>query len=252
MSWFGADGEALEAVLGLPRVVAEKEVGSTMDIAHAIAADGAPAGSLVIAESQSAGRGRSGKSWISPPRSGLAMTLVERPRDSDGVDVLSLRVGLHLAPKLDRWSQEIVMLKWPNDLYVSGRKLGGILIEARWRGGRLDWVAIGIGVNLVVSDGMTSLVKQSEVGPIGLHDVNPLELLGELVPAVRAAAFATGPLGSDELHEFARRDFSRGKKVIEPLQGVARGISSAGELLVEGDEGVSACRSGSLVFANDD
>ena len=101
MSWLGASGEALERALGLPRVLAVQSVGSTMDEAHQLAAAGAPAGSLVIAEEQTAGRGRGGKSWTSVPGAGIWTTIIERPRDAAAIDVLSLRVGLRLAPVLE-------------------------------------------------------------------------------------------------------------------------------------------------------
>src|SRR5581483_9095036 len=78
---------------------------------------------------------------------GIWLTLVERP-DATAIDVLSLRVGLALAPALDEFASAPVQLKWPNDLYVDGRKLAGILIEARWRDQSPDWVAIGVGINV--------------------------------------------------------------------------------------------------------
>jgi biotin-(acetyl-CoA carboxylase) ligase len=143
VTWFGHSGDVLARALAVPLVVAVRRVDSTMDVAHGLAADGAAAGSIVLAEEQFAGRGRNGRAWTSPAGSGIWMTLIERPRRDDGIDVLSLRLGLHLAPVLERWSPGPVRLKWPNDLYIARRKLAGVLVEARWRGDRLDWVAIG-------------------------------------------------------------------------------------------------------------
>ena len=242
MSWLGLDGATLATRLGLPRVEALGIVASTMDRAHAIAAEGAPAGTLVIAEEQSAGRGRGGRTWDSRPGAGLWMTLLERPRAADGLDVLSLRVGLRLAPVLDRWTPTAVRLKWPNDLFVGRRKLAGVLIEARWRGERPDWVAIGLGLNLV------SPADRPEA--IGLDGARAIEVLEELVPALRAAASATGPLTADELRDFAARDLAAGQRVTAPSDGVVRGISPAGELVLETREGLAVHRAGSLVFAS--
>lgn len=196
MSWFGHDGAMLARALDLPLVVAHGSVDSTMDTAHALAAQESPAGTLVVAEEQRRGRGRGGKQWQSARRAGIWMTLIERPRSGEGLDVLSLRVGLALAPVLERWTPSPICVKWPNDLLVDGRKLAGILIEARWRDARPDWVCIGIGVNLIApADLGTALV-----------DANPFDVLAETVPAVRRAAFAEGALSDAERAELGSRD----------------------------------------------
>jgi BirA family biotin operon repressor/biotin-[acetyl-CoA-carboxylase] ligase len=241
VTWLGTDGVTLASRLGLPRVDALASVPSTMDAAHALAAGGAPSGTLVIAEEQTAGRGRSGRPWASAPGAGLWMTLIERPRVADGLDVLSLRVGLRLAPVLERWTESAIRLKWPNDLFVSGRKLAGVLIEARWRGAHPDWVAIGVGINLVVPRELTDATS--------LVGAGAESVLAEIVPALRAAAFARGPLTSDELAGFALRDLAVGQRVSLPVDGLVRGISAHGELLVETIDGVTPHRAGSLVFA---
>src|SRR5690349_22611932 len=130
------------------RLIAYDEVGSTLDVAHELAAAGAEAGTLIVANAQTAGRGRMGRTWRSEQGAGLWLTLIERPADATALEVLSLRVGLALAPALDAFTDAAVQLKWPNDLYLRGRKLAGILIEARWREGHPEWVAIGVGINL--------------------------------------------------------------------------------------------------------
>ena len=232
----------IAARLGLPRVAAHTTIASTMDAAHALAAAGAAAGTLVIAEEQTAGRGRGGRSWASSRCDGLWMTLIERPRAADALEVLSLRVGLHLAPVLERWSGAPIRLKWPNDLYIGPRKLGGVLIEARWRGAHPDWVAIGLGINLAAPPALPDA--------IGLDGADAEAVLAEVIPALRAAAFASGPLTAHELAEFARRDLAVGQRVSLPADGLVRGISPAGELLLDTPTGVAPFRSGSLVFAN--
>lgn len=239
MTWFGAEGAELARTLGLPHVTAVTQAESTMDEAHALAAAGAPAGSLVVAEEQTAGRGRGGRAWTSVRGSGLWLTLVERPAADDGLDVLSLRVGLHLAPVLDRWTDAPVRLKWPNDLFVGDLKLAGVLIEARWRGSRADWVAIGVGVNL----------RQSGEEPRAtLQDADAREVLAAIVPALRAAAATPGALSAAELAAFAARDLAAGQRVSHPARGTVRGIAASGELLVETDTGMRRCRAGSLVL----
>ena len=242
MSWFGSAGEALARALELPRVEAHASLSSTMDEAHALAAGGAAAGTLVLAELQTAGRGRSGKRWISEPRAGIWATIIERPRDASGLDVISLRVGLNLAKVLTRWTPSTVQLKWPNDLFVGGCKLAGVLIEARWRDQRPDWVAIGIGINLVVP------ADQPDATALVLADAK--DVLGEMVPALRAAAFATGPLSERELNDFAARDVTRDRRLLAPAAGLARGITADGALLIESNGAVTSYRAGSLVLSS--
>jgi BirA family transcriptional regulator, biotin operon repressor / biotin---[acetyl-CoA-carboxylase] ligase len=214
---------------------------STLDVAHQIAGEGAPGGTLVIANEQTAGRGRGGKIWQSSPGAGIWLTLVERPIDTTGLDVLSLRVGLAAAQALDRFAAEPIRLKWPNDLYIDRGKLAGILVEARWREQSVEWVAIGLGVNVKAPENIETAA--------GLEPgTERLEVLGELVPLLRAAAQATGPLRADEREQFNARDLARGKECIEPAIGRVAGISPTGELLVALADSVLPFRSGSLVL----
>lgn len=233
--------EQLRARLGLPRVASFDEVGSTLDVAHEMAEAGAPAGTLVIADTQSAGRGRLGRTWRSEPGAGAWLTLVERPDDASGLDVLSLRIGLALAPALDDFATSPVRLKWPNDLYLGSRKLGGILVEARWRDGAPEWLAIGVGINL--------RTPADEPIAVGLGDqVERDALLECVVPAIRAAAARRGPLTDDERAAFAARDLAAGRRCVEPLRGTVLGIDASGGLMVDVGSGTAVLRAGSLVF----
>lgn len=214
---------------------------STLDVAHRIAGDGAPAGTLIIANEQTAGRGRGGKTWQSNPGAGIWLTLIERPTDTSGLGVLSLRVGLAAAEGLDRFASEPIRLKWPNDLYVDRGKLAGILVEARWREQAVEWVSIGLGVNVKAPDNLENAA--------GLEPgTQRLDVLSELVPALRAAARTSGPLGAEEREEFNARDLARGKACIQPAIGRVAGITPTGELLVALADSVVPFRSGSLVL----
>ena len=121
----GATAGVLAAELSLPRVIVLDDVASTMDVATAAAADGAAAGTLVIADMQRAGRGRAGRHWESSAGDGLWMTLLERVIDAAALEVLSLRIGLRSARALDRFAPAPIRLKWPNDLLLPRGKLGG-------------------------------------------------------------------------------------------------------------------------------
>lgn len=228
-------------MLQLPRVELLESAPSTMDVAHRLAAEGVPAGTLVIADEQTAGRGRGGKTWQSAPGAGLWMTLVERPRDPSGIGVLSLRVGLAAAGALDRFAAEPVRVKWPNDLYVDQDKLAGILVEARWREQSVEWVAIGLGIN-VTRPGGVEMAAGLEPG------TRRLDVLEELVPAVRSAAQTSGSLSETEMEEFNARDLARGRACVEPALGRVAGITASGELVVALADSVAHFRSGSLIL----
>ena len=234
----------LAALLGLPHVALFDEVDSTTDVAHALAADGAAAGTLVVADGQSAGRGRGGRRWVSETGGGVWLTLLERPNDARALDVLSLRTGLRVAKALDRFAGAGVGLKWPNDLFLHGAKLGGILVESRWRDNRPDWVAIGIGINCAPPSGV---VAGAALG----RTTDRVDVLTEIVPAVRAAASAHGHLTDRDLADYAVRDVAAGLPCVAPRAGRVAGISADGALLVVTAAGVVRCREGSLLMEGD-
>lgn len=238
--WDGVAVDAVAVACGVPRVHAFAEVGSTMDVAHALARDDAPAGTLVLADRQVAGRGRGGHAWVTAPGDTLALSLVERPLDVAAVGVLSLRLGMRAARVLRRHAPD-VQVKWPNDLMRPGGKVGGILVEARWRGARPDWVVVGVGVNLRAAPwpGSSALAA----------DVTRVEVLEELVPALRAAAQAGGPLTATEVEEWRRGDWAAGRAVESPARGVVRGVTESGALMVDTPTGVVTCANGSLILA---
>jgi BirA family biotin operon repressor/biotin-[acetyl-CoA-carboxylase] ligase len=238
----GATSPDLAERLGVPDVLLFEQVSSTLDVAHHIA-PGARAGTLVLAEEQTAGRGRQGRRWTSAAGAGVWLTLVERPLDSEALDVLSLRCGLYAAEALDALADAPIGVKWPNDLHVGARKLAGILIETRWRGSAPDWVAIGFGLNVVAPDLDTG---------VGLRaGVTRLAALERLVPALRRAAAAVGHLDEMELSRWRSRDIAADRALTAPSPGRAAGISSRGELLVADSTGfVTPHRSGSLIFAD--
>jgi BirA family biotin operon repressor/biotin-[acetyl-CoA-carboxylase] ligase len=237
----GEPAERLAASLGVPRVDLYASVTSTLDVAHAIA-PAAPSGTLVVADEQRAGRGTHGRRWTSPPGTGLWLTLIERPGDARAIDVLSLRCGLLAAEALEPLAGAPVGVKWPNDLYVRGRKLAGVLIETRWRGESPEWVAIGVGLNVAAPP----LETAAGLAPATTR----IDALARLVPARRAAAACTGQLTMDELARWRARDVAQGRCAIAPSAGRVEGISPAGALLVRaGDGTLAAHRAGSLTFA---
>jgi BirA family transcriptional regulator, biotin operon repressor / biotin---[acetyl-CoA-carboxylase] ligase len=240
VTYDGSSAEALALALSLPRVALFDEVASTMDVANSLAAEGAPAGTLVLADAQVAGRGRAGRRWESRAGDGIWLTLVERLNDVTALDVLSLRIGIRAARALDRFASKPIGLKWPNDLFLGDGKLGGVLVESRWRGPRPEWTAIGVGINV-------RAVSHPGRQALGAG-VSRLEVLGELVPALRAAASARGHLSDREVEEFTLRDIAVGRACRGPIPGVVDGIAPDGALLVRESSGVRRVVEGSLVL----
>ena len=237
----GRSASELAALLGVPLVETYASVTSTLDVAHA-RAPSAPYGTLVLADEQTAGRGTHGRRWTSPSGTGIWLALIVRPGDAASLDVLSVRCGLYAAESLDALTGATVGVKWPNDLHVGGRKLAGVLIEARWRGSAAEWVAIGFGLNVVAPP-----LPAATGLPAGCTRVDALIAL---LPALRRAADARGHLSDDERERWITRDVARGRAIAQPSPGTVEGISPLGELLVRGsDNSIVRHRAGSLTFA---
>ncbi len=125
-------------------------IGSTNDKAKELAAAGAEEGTLVVADAQTAGRGRLSRNWYSPPGLGLYVSFIVRPRiePARAYGVL-MAVSVAAAEAAESMGvQGVVGIKWPNDLVAEGRKLAGVLCELGVQGGVLDWCVAGIGLNV--------------------------------------------------------------------------------------------------------
>jgi BirA family biotin operon repressor/biotin-[acetyl-CoA-carboxylase] ligase len=242
--WDGYNATDIAQRCGLPHVELYAETESTLDLAHALAEKGAPAGTLIVADAQRAGRGRQGRAWSSPPGTGVWCSVIERPLDAKTLEVLSLRVGLRAAEGLDAFAGETIRVKWPNDLVLRAGKLGGILTEARWSGATLAWVAVGVGINVVLPPDVE--------GAAGLRDgVQRIEVLTAVVGAVRSAAATRGELSPSEIDRYRERDALRGRRVISPSDGTVVGVAASGALLVETPAGREQHRAGTVRFAED-
>jgi BirA family biotin operon repressor/biotin-[acetyl-CoA-carboxylase] ligase len=189
VTWEGLDAEALARLLSVPRLELADRPVSTLDVAHRVAAAGAPAGTLVLADSQTAGRGRAGRPWHSPPGGGIWATLVARPRTPVKDGGFAIKVGLAVLRALDDTAPALgARIKWPNDVIVRHRKAGGVLCEARWLGTRLQWIAVGVGLNVhgpVAPEVADTAIALNEVAP-GITRLQVLQaLVTHLLPATR-------------------------------------------------------------------
>ena len=235
------------AEFGLPGFEVWEEIGSTNDRARVLAREDKARGWLVVGMKQTAGRGRRGTRWVSAPGDGAWMSMVLA--HADAISQLPILIGVACAEALEEAVDVPVTVKWPNDLIIDGRKLGGILVE---RGP--DWVVAGIGVNVSAAPDPGELVGgPSDLRPTSLaehaeHVPSVLGLAGTL--AHRILDFLDASKRVDRaLHAFRSRDALRGRWVQtdERGPGIARGVDEDGMLLLELDDGsVTPVRSGSV------
>jgi len=219
-------------IIGLPHLHF-RSIGSTNERARQAASEGAPAGTLVTAEEQTAGRGRQGRPWSTPPGRAVAWSVLIRQR-VELPGTLPLQVGIGVCEAVEALGAAEVGMKWPNDVWIEGRKCAGILVEARPQDG---WAVAGVGLNLSIAD-----------------DEFPEELRGRATSVGGGVAFgdAVAALNehvghrldapvADTLKEFAARDALRGRVVRwGEGEGTAAGIDREGNLLVESTAGCLA------------
>jgi BirA family biotin operon repressor/biotin-[acetyl-CoA-carboxylase] ligase len=233
---------ALARRWGIPQCGVFRTLPAALDAIHDLGAQGAPGGTVVLAEEQTAGRGRDGRTWRSPA-GGVWLGMLLRP-PVPVAGVLSLRIGLVLADVV-----EAVVpgrrpeLKWPNDVLVDDRKVAGILCESRWQGDALQWLGVGVGINVA-----NAVPVELEHQAISLSELRPgvrrIDVLDVLVPALVRLTAHGAQLTEFECAAFARRDWLRGRHIRAPLAGRAAGIRPDGALLVDTGAGTTMVRDG--------
>jgi BirA family biotin operon repressor/biotin-[acetyl-CoA-carboxylase] ligase len=230
----GFHEEFARALAGVsPRVVTLDEVGSTMDEARVLARAGALPGTAVVADHQTAGRGRFGRGWVSPPGLGLHASWVVRPAlPIDRWTLIPLLAGVAVAEAVRARTGVEATLKWPNDLLVGARKLGGILVEAEVP----EFLVVGLGINVShlelpeeLRETATSLALEGAVR-LDRADLFAATLAGF------ARALADVP---EALARYQQLCATLGERVriervgAEPLEGVARDVDPSGALVLE-------------------
>jgi BirA family biotin operon repressor/biotin-[acetyl-CoA-carboxylase] ligase len=197
-----------------------RTIGSTNERARELAVAGAPHGTLVTADAQTAGRGRQGRTWVAPPGQALLLSMVVR----DPPPLLSLRAGLAVAAL----AGEVARVKWPNDVLVDGRKVAGVLVEGR---PVERWAVVGIGVNAAVDVATMPVELRERAGSLGLAPSRLPAALDSLL------GFLSGWLmASDEavLSALRSRDALLGRTVRwSGGLGKGAGIAADGSLLVD-------------------
>jgi BirA family biotin operon repressor/biotin-[acetyl-CoA-carboxylase] ligase len=219
------------------------EIESTNVEAKRLAGQGAPEGTVVVAESQSAGRGRLGRTWSSPPGKGLLFSVVLRPKiPMTEAHLLTLVAGNAVAEAIEAQVKVPVHLKWPNDLIVANRKAGGILLEVSGEQDRVDWVIAGIGINVNVE--FTDLPVSLRKTAISLKmatekTIDRSVLLARILTTLEKAYLDCLANGFERpLRQFRERDYLLHRSVSVqtregPVVGEAAGIDDRGALLLE-------------------
>ena len=252
-------------------------VGSTNDVAAQLAAAGAAHGTVVVAEAQTSGRGRLGRSWFSPPGAGLYVSVVLRPGGGasppaagsppggSAGSLLTLMAGVAVAEGVERATGLRVGLKWPNDLVIEApagrprgarRKLAGILAEGATAGSRLEYVILGVGINLrpsafppELTARVTSL--EDELG-------RPVDTATVLAECLAGLARGWRTLAAGRQVEVVERWRERGAGSFgQPvawqgpagvLEGTTRGLDDGGALLVDRAGGVERIVAGEVTW----
>ena len=251
--WEGAPIVRWAERWGVPLLEVHRRLGSTNDRARRLARAGAPTFSVVIADEQTRGRGREGRRWLSPPGSGLWMTVVLARRPS-GHPIVPLLVGIAAARAIEEVCPDLrAEIEWPNDLVVAGRKVGGILCESWDDGAGGRGMAIGTGINTSQRAADFPPELRGRAGSLcmmGATSVSRPALAGALLARMRELLIPGAARLEGALHrELTWRDALRGRGVVlgSGETGTARGISSAGALLFEESGGARReIRSGSV------
>ena len=221
-----------------------KETDSTNSWIKRLAKDGAEHGTLAVAEYQSAGRGRFERRWEAPEGCSIMMTLLLRPEFSPQyASMLTLVMGLAVAQAAKELGFE-VSIKWPNDIVISKKKICGILTEMGTNGVKINYVLIGVGINVNIKEFPEEMADKAT----SLYLESGKEFDRSQIPGLVMEAFekyyekfaATCDLsGLKEEYESILANYNQPVRVLakEPYEGVARGITDGGELLVEKTDG---------------
>jgi BirA family biotin operon repressor/biotin-[acetyl-CoA-carboxylase] ligase len=231
-------------------------VDSTNALAMAKAASEPGHGAVIVAEHQRAGRGRRGKRWVSPYAGNLYMsTIWDFSQGAGSLDGLSLAVGVAISDALTEAGLADCRLKWPNDVLLDGRKLGGILLELQGDVSGQFSVVVGVGINVAMSRTAGESIDQAWTdirSQPGGGALNRNELLGILLSHVLMALDTFSKEGFSAFHaRWSALDAHAGRKVClqqgsNQLEGVALGIDASGALKIQTPQGIQRFHGGEI------
>jgi len=223
-------------MIGTPRVH-HRLTDSTNERAKALADLGAPHGTLVTADEQSAGRGRQGRAWTAPPRTAVLMSVLLRDLDERHA-LLPLAAAVAVCEALPRAHCSV---KWPNDVWIDGKKVAGILIEGRPQEG---WAVLGVGLNVTTDTFPSELAGIATSLRLSGYETSPASVLGDLVASL--SRWIQAPPDS-VLAAWRSRDALKGERVRwSDGEGIADGIDDSGALLVQTADGPVTLEAGEV------
>ncbi|MCC5885105.1 MAG: biotin--[acetyl-CoA-carboxylase] ligase [Gammaproteobacteria bacterium] len=239
----GRIGADLQAALDeVPHVEVLGVTGSTNDLARARIEAGGSAPAVILAEAQTAGRGRRGRAWSSPVASNVYLSQVEAlPGGLEAASGLSLATGVAVAEAIEEVAPVTVTLKWPNDLLVNGRKLGGILVElVTSRAG--SHAILGIGINVRVPAYTSTGIDQAwtDLTRAGSARIERNRLAAAIIIHLRRTleGFRKQGFDADLRRRWQARDPFLDRRVVArseqgEIRGWGRGIDDRGEFVIE-------------------
>ena len=239
-------------------LIALDEAGSTNDEAKERAVHGAPDGTVVWARQQRAGRGRRGRIWVSPPGN-LYVSVILRPAcETRSVAQLSFVAALAVLDLLDGLLPGRARCKWPNDVLVDGGKVAGILLEsALGPGGRVDWVVLGVGVNLASHPGLEGPIPSTSLAEAGGPMLVPEDALPSVLAALaqRRQEWETQGFAAVRRAWIARAHGLGGPVTVtngdKQLAGVFEGLDEEGALvLAQADGARLSIAAGDVIFGD--
>lgn len=224
------------------------QVGSTNDVVHAVAEAGAAEGLVVVADEQTTGRGRLGRSWWAGPGAGLLFSLLLRPVafPVSRAGQLTMCLGLAAAEGIADATAAQVGLKWPNDVVYEGRKLGGMLAELELAGDTVRYAVLGIGLNVNVDFASAAAPVELRALAVSLAMIvgRPVDRVALLAAVLaRFEEHYTRLLAGEPPHTaWAARLDTLGRRVrvtrsADTLTGTATGVTPEGALLLTTDDG---------------
>ena len=228
--------------LGTPRVH-YRLTDSTNERARELAVAGAPAGTLVTAAEQSAGRGRQGRSWAAPAGRAVLMSLILRGL-GEAQSMLPLAAAVAVCDACERTAGSRCAIKWPNDVWIDGRKVAGILVEGRPREG---WAVLGIGLNVSTMEDEFPPELRPLATSLQIAGGRPLSVDEVLGPLLEALALRLPERPETVVAAWRERDALLGRRVRwDGGEGTAAGIDRGGALLVDTPSGPTALEAGEV------
>lgn len=234
--------------LGRPRLHL-RETDSTNERAKALALRGAPHGTLVTAGAQTAGRGRLGRAWVAPPGAGVLASVLLRGL-SERAALLPLAAAVAVCEACERCAAVECAIKWPNDVWIDGRKVAGILLEGRPQEG---WLALGIGLNVTTrADRLPEELRTTATSlaiATGASEATTPGVEAVLAALLEALERRLAARPDDVLRAWGQRDALSGRPVRwQEGEGVAEGIDASGALLVSTPGGRVELRAGEVTL----